>query len=199
LVLLAVAGCGGAGAATHTKAQGVGATSLAVASSSCTGVTGTPGAGANTHTSSACTFVLSDGRRYGCPARFARGPAQVSVIEHAKACRPLARLVISASLRSVGARMGRVRTCLVAHGLTVGGGLVLPSQGHGAPAGELDTAAALIAFYANLGQASRAEPAVVRNTKRAGGEAERAGLSNIAWFAPPQRQTGDIVRSCVVG
>jgi hypothetical protein len=141
--------------------------------------------------------VLSDGRRYGCPVRFWRGVAQVSEIEHAKACHPLKSLVISASLRSVGVRMGRVRTCLVAHGMTVGGGLILPPQGHGAPAGELDTAAALIAFYSGRASAVRAEPVTARNTKRIGGETERAGLSNIAWFAPPPRQMGDVVRGCV--
>jgi hypothetical protein len=141
-------------------------------------------------------LVLSDGRRFGCPARFGRGPTQVSVIEHAKACIPLARLVISAESRAVGARIGRARACLIAHGLKVVGGLVLPPQDHGGPAGELDTAAALIAFYTGPGQASRAEPAIVKNARRVDGQVERAGAANIAWLAPPPPQLRDIVQTC---
>jgi hypothetical protein len=84
---------------------------------------------------------------------------------------------------------------LAAHGLKAAGGVVLPPQGHG-PAGELDNAAAEIAFYADRGQADRAEPAIVTNLKRIGGQAERDGLANIAWYAPPSRQRRDIVKAC---
>ena len=117
------------------------------------------------------------------------------MIERAKACLPLARLVISAGLRAVGARIGRARACLTAHGLKVAGGLVLPPQGHG-PAGELENATALIAFYADGGQASRAEPAIIKNVKRIGGRSERDGLANIAWLAPPSRQLRHTVKAC---
>jgi hypothetical protein len=140
--------------------------------------------------------VLSDGRRFGCPARFGREPPDVSLIEHAKACVPVARLVISPALRAVGVTIGRVRSCLLAHGLKTVGGLTLPPQGHGAPAGELDIAAALIAFYTDHGRVSRAEPAIVKNVKRIGGQAERAGGANIAWYAPPSRRLRAIVKTC---
>jgi hypothetical protein len=118
------------------------------------------------------------------------------VIEHAKACIPLARLVISAGLRAVGARIALARACLLSHGLKVVGGLILPPQDHGGPAGELDVATALIAFYTSRDRASRAEPAVVRNAKRVGGQVERAGAANIAWLAPPPRQLRNIVQTC---
>jgi hypothetical protein len=85
---------------------------------------------------------------------------------------------------------------LIAHGLKVVGGLVLPPQDHGGPAGELDTAAALIAFYTGPGQASRAEPAIVKNARRVDGQVERAGAANIAWLAPPPPQLRDIVQTC---
>ena len=147
--------------------------------------------------SNSCTFVFSDGRRFSCPPRFGRGPSHASEIEHAKACVPLARLVISAELRAVGATIGRARACLIAHGLKVVGGLVLPPQGHGTPAGELDSTSALIAFYTGRGQASRAEPATVKNVKRVGGQVERAGVANIAWLAPPPSQLRDVVQTCV--
>jgi len=45
-------------------------------------------------------------------------------------------------------------------------------QGHGTPARELETAAALIAFYTGCGQAS---PAIVGHAKPAGRQLERAG------------------------
>jgi hypothetical protein len=85
---------------------------------------------------------------------------------------------------------------LIAHGLKAVGGLILPPQGHGAPAGELNTAAALIAFYTDRDRARRAEPAIVKNVKRVRGQAERAGVENIAWLGPPQRQLRDIMQTC---
>jgi hypothetical protein len=118
------------------------------------------------------------------------------VIEHARACVQLARLVIPAVLRAVAARIGTVRACLTAHGLNVVGGLVLPPQGPSSPAGELDTAGALIAFYTDRGQAQRAEPATAKNVKRFGGQVERAGAANIAWIARPPRRLRDITRTC---
>jgi hypothetical protein len=139
--------------------------------------------------------VFSDGRRFRCPARFGRGPAEVSVIEHAMACKPLARLVISAPLRAVGARLELVRTCLAAHGIKAFGGIVLPPQKTG-PAGELETAAASIAFYTDRQRASLAVAAIVKNVKRVGGQFERANGANIAWLRPPPGPLRDIVHTC---
>ncbi len=140
--------------------------------------------------------VFSDGRRFSCPARFGRGPTNASVIEHAKACVPLARLVMSAGLRAAGARIDRARTCLIAHGLKPDGGLILPPQGHGAPAGELDTATALIAFYLDRSKANLALPAIAKNARRIHAEVERAGFANIAWLAPPSSQLRAIAHAC---
>jgi hypothetical protein len=118
------------------------------------------------------------------------------VIENARACVSVSRLVIPAPLRAVAARIARTRACLTTHGLNVIGGLVLPPQGHGSPAGELDIAEALIAFYTDRVHAQRAEPAIVKNMKRVGGGVQRADAANIAWIAPPQRRLRDIVRTC---
>ena len=123
----------------------------------------------------------------------------MSVIEHAKACKPLARLVISAPLRAVGARIERVRACLVAHGLQAFGGVGLLPQDHGGPAGELDTAGTLgglIAFYTDRRQASQAVAAILKNVKRVGGRFEQANGANIAWLRPPPRPLRDIVHAC---
>jgi hypothetical protein len=119
----------------------------------------------------------------------------VAVIERARACVPLTPLVISVELRAVGARIGRARVCLAAHGLPATGGVVLPPQGHG-PAGELDNATAEIGFYTDRSQAARAEPSIVKNVERVGGQAERDGPANIAWYAPPSRQLRNIVTAC---
>ena len=200
VLAVAAGGCGAIRVATHSRSGAIDGVVLQVSSSSCsTGAFSgaSPGSSPSAQVSSSCTFVLSDGRRFGCPARFGRGPTatDVGLIEHAKACVPLARLVISPGLRAVGARIGRARACLAAHGLKAAGGVVLPPQGHG-PAGELDNAAAEIAFYTDRGQASRAEPAIVTNVKRIGGQFERAGSANIAWYTPPSRQLRAIVKAC---
>ena len=111
------------------------------------------------------------------------------------ACKPLARLVISAPLRAVGARLELVRTCLAAHGIKAFGGVVLPPQEHRS-CGELDTAAALIAFYTDRRRASQAVAAIVKNVKRIGGQFERADGANIVWFRPPPGSLRDIVHTC---
>jgi hypothetical protein len=76
------------------------------------------------------------------------------------------------------------------------GGLVLPPQGGGAPAGELDTTDALIAFYADRGEASVALPMIVKNVRRFGGQVERDGEANIAWLAAPARGLREVVGAC---
>jgi len=103
---------------------------------------------------------------------------------------------MSAGLRAAGARIDRARACLIAHRLKAIGGLVLPPQGHGAPAGELDTTAALIAFYIDRRKASLALPAIAKNVQRVDGQVERAGFANIAWLAPSPRQLRAIVHTC---
>ena len=179
---VAIGACGSGGAATNSRSEASGPF-VQVSSTYCTA-------------SASCTFVFSDGRRFACPARFGLGPAAVNAIEHAIACKPLARLVISAPLRAVGARIERVRACLIGHGLRTIGGVVLPPQDHGSPAGELDTGAALIAFYTDRQQASMAVPAIVKNVKRFGGRVERAAGANIAWLKPPPGPLRAIVQAC---
>jgi hypothetical protein len=109
--------------------------------------------------------------------------------------------VVPVALRAVAARIGRVRACLTVHGLSVIGGLVFPPAplSPSSSAGELDIADSLIAFYSDPGQAQRAEPAIVKNVRRFGGQVQRAGAENVAWIASPPNRLRDIVQTCTAG
>jgi hypothetical protein len=183
-----IGGCGAASATnTHRPPSSAG---VFAGSTTCSSSSSAPGS---------CTFLMSDGRRFRCPARFARGPENVAAIEHSKACTQLSRRVIPVALRPVAARITSVRACLTAGGEPVVGGLVLqaPSPGDPSPpAGELDTSGALIAFYVSTARAQRSEPSVLRNVKRIGGEVEREGTETVAWVAKPSSALRSLVSRC---
>jgi hypothetical protein len=148
---------------------------------------------------SSCVFVLADGRRFKCsgPA-FARSTPSSTTLEHAKACVPLSRLTLSASLRAVVARIALVRTCLTNKGLHVGGGPVF-GQGPNSPDGELITEGAFIAFYTDQHKAERLEPQVKQNAKRFGGQVVRNGAVSVLWIHPPASGLRDAVSGCAFG
>jgi len=208
LLAAGIGGCGGGRAATTSRTAAAGGSGELASSTSCmegSSVASSPsGRHARTVVSGSCVFVLRDGQRFRCPLRFQRGPTSVSLIEHAKACVRLSTLVVPVALRAVAARIGRVRACLTVHGLSVIGGLVFPPaplspESPSSPAGELDIADSLIAFYSDPGQAQRAEPAIVKNVRRFGGQVQRAGAENVAWIASPPNRLRDIVQTCTAG
>jgi hypothetical protein len=161
------------------------------------------------HRSGSCTFLLSDGRRFRCPPRFGIGPPDYRLIEHSKACVQLAAFVVPDSLRATGARLVKVRNCLNARGLEAVGGLVFeavrPSGLHFqsgapyAPAGEVDTSGALIAFYVDRSRAQRAVASVQANVRRSGATVVRDGDETVAWMIKPSQSLRATVQSCVGG
>ncbi len=126
-----------------------------------------------------------------------------SQLEHANGCVPLSRLVTSASLRAVAARIDVVRACLRNRGLRVTGGPAFPSTPatpH-SPDGELiagaaNTGGAFVAFYGTPDKAKRLEPEVRRNAARFGGQVERHGAVTVLWIHPPSSTARTTMEKC---
>jgi hypothetical protein len=156
--------------------------------------------GSSRHVSESCTYVLSDGARFRCPLRI---PTLTSVpqIEHAKSCTRLSTLVISAALRRVAVRISGARECLTAAGLRVVGGLVLPPppQRQESPSGELDTSAAIVAFYTSRGRAQQLYPATEKRAGNLKGQVVRRGLETIVWYSPPTPRLRENLLACTAG
>ncbi len=98
-----------------------------------------------------------------------------------------------------------MQTCLARHGISAQGGPYfgpnLAVRPHPmTPIGELVLTSVppppLIAFYVDAHAARRAEPGVIRNIRRTGGEVERQGLVTIAWVKPPSQRLRVAVHAC---
>lgn len=157
--------------------------------------------GRSAATESSCVFVLSDGRRFSCPSTFARPTPSVSTLERASACIPLKRLEIGTSLQRVSQALATTRRCLSAQGFRAVGSPVPPSQGAGAPQGELMLVrrgtSAFIAFYGSEAQAVSREPSLLKTAKHFGGLVERRGAIAIVWTATPSASLRHTVETCV--
>jgi hypothetical protein len=153
------------------------------------------------HGTGSCVFTFSDGRRYSCPSRFGSGPGDdnVSAIEHSRACRALAPLHLSAAVRAVSARLTAARGCLERRVRRVLGGLVLPSQGPGVPAGELIVgggAGMFLAFYTDAAAGRRALPTLMANARRTGLRVTPGGAVTVVGSASAYAALGSTVRAC---
>lgn len=157
-----------------------------------------------------CTFVLSDGERFGCAKPFTgETPTAAQLIR--SGCRRLASLRFSAAERALVARIDAVRTCLTARRLRAVGGPVLPTYPPGGPVvpsppsssqprGELVITSShptFIAFYANAAQAARVEPALVRMDAGSHVEVERRGAATVIWSSVPTSKLRSSVWGCL--
>jgi hypothetical protein len=149
-----------------------------------------------------CVFVLADGRRFTCPQRFAHAVQTASSLEHSTACRPIARLGLSAAVRRVTTTIESTQACLTSRRVRAIGNAVLPPLADpSSPDGELIAGylpnGALIAFYRDREKATRLEPQVLRNTHRVHGQVERRGAATIFWSRPPTPALRSAVQGCV--
>lgn len=196
LLVLCVAGLSAAGCGGSPRAA-AGTAEPQIDSASCE-VSG----GAGRQTTRSCTFVVSDGRRFSCN-RFFTGPApSVSELERAADCRRLPSLVFSRAERALMARLSRARNCLVARGLRVSGGPVLPPVGPTStePDGELvigSASLAFIAFYTSAARARRIEPVLRRDDAHAPVLLQRRGAVTIAWIRAPAGEPRNMVWTCL--
>lgn len=159
--------------------------------------------GGSSRATGSCVFVLSDGRRYSCPATFSRITVSGAALQRSKVCTQLRRLAVSSSTQRLYANIDQARRCLIEHGLRARGGPVLPPQGPNAPDGELITGngngGGLVAFYNDIGKADRLAPKVIKNAGRFGGQVERRGTTTIVWIRPPSSTLRHILESCLLG
>jgi hypothetical protein len=122
------------------------------------------------------------------------------MLEHAKGCVPLSRIVMSVSLRAVAARIGVAKACLTRNGLRVTGGPAFPPErsSSSSPDGELIAAVgAFIAFYTDPAKAQRLEPEAMQNAKRHGWQVGRHGAVTVLWIHPPSSGVRSSVEACV--
>src|SRR5437588_6623989 len=110
LVAIVAGGCGTAtnrSTATRTgEASGI-ADDAQVAEGSCA-----TGEANGKPLKTSCTFVLTDGRRFSCPPRFAQAVQTASSLERSTACRTIAPMHLSAAVRRVAATIESVQACL---------------------------------------------------------------------------------------
>jgi hypothetical protein len=122
------------------------------------------------------------------------------MLEHAKRCVPLSRLVMSASMRAVAARIEVARACVTRNGLRVTGGPAFPPErsSPSSPDGELiaGTVGVFIAFYTDPAKAQRLEPQVIHSAKRHGWQVERHGAVSVLWIHPPSSSARSTVEAC---
>jgi hypothetical protein len=199
VALTAVVGLGGGGLAIGVSAATSGAAAppprLQIDSVGCSqGVSG------HRHFGS-CTYLFTDGRRFGCPLSFGHRIQTPATIEGAKPCHPLRPLHIPRAWQRVFNRLYSVQACLAGHGIRTSGGPVLEGpRDRRTPIGELIMvrahATAFIAFYTSARVARRAEPKVIRNVGRTGGVVHRRGLVTVAWTKPPSPGLRASTESC---
>jgi hypothetical protein len=149
-----------------------------------------------------CVFVLTDGRRFSCPERFAHVVQTASSLERSTACRTIVPLHLSAAVRRVTAAIESAQACLVSHKVRAIGNAVLPPlAGPNSPDGELIAgylpSGALIAFYRRVEKAERLEPAVLRHARRLRAQVERRGAVTIFWWRPPTATLRRAVQTCL--
>jgi hypothetical protein len=172
-----------------------------VSSASCAQSAG-GGGGTRSH---ACTLTLSDGRRFGCLAAFARTQPDAQAVEHSSACDRLHPVEHSAKARAVATRIAAVRSCLRDRGFQVSGGASpSPRQAtRDAPAGELvivnGSAPVFVGFYEEVADARRQLDAASERARRYGGRAVRRGSTIVSWSRAPQRDLRRHVETCAVG
>ncbi len=199
LVALVVAGCGTATNRSNETGTAQ-ATSYAQAVNTSCNTLGTNGKLEKT----SCVFVLADGRRFGCPPRFAHAVQTASSLERSTSCRTIAPLHLSAAVRRVAAAIESAQACLTSHKVrTIGNALLPPPASPNSPDGEVIAGylpnGALIAFYRNIEKAERLEPAVLRNARRLHGQVERTGAVTIFWSRPPTATLRHTVQACLPG
>jgi hypothetical protein len=151
-----------------------------------------------------CVFVLTDGRRFRCPQRFAQVVQTASSLERSTACRTIAPLHLSAAVRRVTAAIESAQACLASRKVRAIGNAVLPPLADAnSPDGELIAGylpnGALIAFYRDVEKAERLEPAVLRNARRLHAQVERSGAVTIFWWRPPTATLRRAVQPCLPG
>src|SRR5260370_37751939 len=193
LSAVAAAGCGSAVSSTSSgapPAAGGGELAVQVTSEDCSTRATSASPRAASSNVGYCTFVLTDGRRYRCSgSAFARSTPSPSMLEHAKGCVQLRRIVMSASMRAVAAKIDVARACLTRNGLRVTGGPAFPPErsSPSSPDGELlaGTVGAFIAFYTDPAKAQRLEPQGIQSAKRHGWRAEPPGAGRRLWIHPP--------------
>ena len=202
LVLIAALGaaaCGGHRRRSPLRAH-VTAPHVAVRSAGCSVSSAT---GAAT-LSSGCVYTLADGRRFACPHSEQR-LTTAGALAHARECRPLARLVVSAAMQARFAAIGRAATCLRASHLRVVGGPVYDGDTLGSgvpgPIGELDVGGAsdgaLIGYYTDAATADRLARTTRATARRTGGELDRHGAISMFWFRPPRSSLRAVVLACL--
>jgi hypothetical protein len=202
LVTIVAAGCGTATNSSNRSGTGR-ATGIAdyaqVAEGSCT-----TGEANGKPLKTSCVFVLTDGRRFSCPERFAKAVQTASSLERSMACRAIGPLHLSAAVQQVTAAIESAQACLAHHKVrAIGNGVLPPLADPNSPDGELIAGylpnGALIAFYRNVETADRLEPAVLRNARRLGAQVERSGAVTIFWWRPPPATLRRAVQACLPG
>lgn len=150
---------------------------------------------------SGCVFVLTDGRRFGCPLSFGHGTQTPDSLARAKACHMLRPLAIPASWRPVIAAIARARSCLTGHGLQVTGGPSLgSSRSADTPIGELEIAnpaapPVFVGFYVNPKRALEFERTSLKGAGHAG-QLVRHGNVIMLWPLAPSSQQQAIEEAC---
>ncbi len=149
--------------------------------------------GAGGHvTLQSCSFLLSDGQQFRCHKAFAGSTPTARALEHTQGCVRLPSLMLSPAVRRMIAALEKARRCLIARGVRVVGGPVLPpvSPGSSSPDGELVVGRSaahvlFIAFYTDAARAQRLLAQLMRNAGRLKGQVERHGAVTILWVQPP--------------
>ena len=149
-----------------------------------------------------CVYVVADGRRFRCPARFAHAVQTVSSLQHSPACRRIAALHLSGAVRRVTAAIESTQACLMSHRVRAIGNAVLPPLADpSSPDGELIAGylprGALIAFYRDSEKAQRLEPAVLQNARHTSAQVQRRGAVTIFWARPPTPIMRRAVQACL--
>jgi hypothetical protein len=148
----------------------------------------------------ACTYLLTDGRRFKCPLRFSERRQTPTSLERARACRPLRPFHIPAAWKPVFTHLYAVQACLARKGVSTSGGPFLEGpRPRTRPIGELITKTrptAFIAFYTTARVAKRAEPQVLASARRIGGRVQRRGAVTVLWTKPPAARQRATAEAC---
>ncbi len=200
LASILLAGCGAAAHGSNPIAapDAVGIAAYAqVAEASCM-----TGEADGRSTEASCVFVLADGRRFSCPLRFAQSVQTARSLEGSNACRMIAPLHLSASVRRVTATIERMQACLTERRLRAIGNAALPAlTDPSSPDGELIAgylpSGAMIAFYRDVEKARRLEQPVLRNAQRIHAQVERHGAVTILWWRSPPPALRRGVEACL--
>lgn len=177
-------------------AAGVFESGLQVTSSTCSASGGSADAGPT----AACTFALSDGRRFACPESMALTHPSAGDVVRARSC---SRLPPATGTPAGNAAVARVRHCLAVRRLRSRGG---PAPSSGAregsgPDGELVVGdagtGAIAAFYPSARVARQLERGVRQRARRFGGQVERRGAVTVVWTRSPASAVRAAVRHCL--